>query len=200
MQKIATRVLWLALLGVWAISTPARAQSEPFIGQLMLFGGNFCPRGWAEADGQLLAINQHTALFSLFGTLYGGDGRTTFALPDLRGRVPLHEGSGPGLTPRNQGSRGGQEAVTLSVTQIPAHSHALRGTNELGTELVPEQNQLAGKERIRQYRAPNGLTGPVDLAPGSIGSTGGSQPHDNMPPYLTLRWCVALQGIFPSRN
>lgn len=174
--------------------------SEPFLAEIRILAFDFAPRGWALCDGQILPINQNQSLYSLLGTTYGGDGRTTFALPDLRGRVPLHEGSGPGLTPRNQGSRGGQEAVTLSVTQISAHSHALRGTNELATELVPGQNQLAGKERIRQYRAPNGLQSPVDLAPGSIGSTGGSQAHDNMPPYLTLRWCVALQGIFPSRN
>jgi microcystin-dependent protein len=193
-------LITLAVGGAWTVPGTARAGAEPFIGELMLFGGNFCPRGWADASGQLLAVSQNEALFSLLGTMYGGDGRTTFGLPDLRGRVPLHAGQGPGLTNRHQGSRGGQETVTLSVTQMPSHSHALVGTSDLATQLVPQSNLLASKERIRKYRSPAEGADLVDLSETSVGSTGNSQAHDNMPPYLTLRWCIALQGVYPSRN
>lgn len=199
MRRALVFLAALGLLGAGVSPTSARAGVDPFIGELMLFGGSFCPRGWAEADGQLVNVASNEALFSIYGTLYGGDGRTTFGLPDLRGRVPLHTGRGPGLSNRVQGSRGGQEAVTLTESEIASHAHALVGTPEVATERTPGGKLLASKERISQYSStqPGTL---VELAPESIAPAGGSQPHDNMPPYLTLRWCVALTGVFPSRN
>lgn len=177
----------------------AQAQVDPFIGQVMYVGFNFCPRGWAEADGSLLPISQNQALFSLLGTIYGGDGRTTFALPDLRGRVPIHEGSGPGLPPFAQGQRGGAHEVTLNPNQIPSHSHELRAGTERGNRPSPANNHLANGRTARVYS--NGSAGPnVSMDSRSIANAGGGQPHENMPPYVTMKACIALQGIFPSRN
>lgn len=166
--------------------------ATPFIGQIQSFGFNFAPRGWAMCNGQLLSISQNTALFALLGTTYGGNGQTTFALPDLRSRFPTHMGQGPGLSSKDLGEASGSETVTLTTQQIPAHAH---GVNATGTF---ETKNPAGK-----VPSPKGAYGsPADtpMDPAMVQPTGGSQPHDNMPPYLTINWCIALQGIFPSRN
>jgi len=183
----------------------ARAQ-EPYIGEVGWFGFSFCPRGWADANGQLLDISQNTALFSLYGTTYGGDGRTTFALPDLRGRVSLHTGQGPGLPNFRQGSKGGSATTTLTTAQIPAHKHAINVSSGVasysdGSNGVLGSSASASNRRnndVYIYDAPG--TANQQLAADSMGDTGGGQSHDNMQPYLTLRACVALIGIYPSRN
>ena len=172
--------------------------TTPFIGEIRLFAGNFAPRGWAFCDGQLLSISSNAALFSIIGITYGGDGRTTFALPDLRGRVPVHAGAGPGLTAREQGEVGGKEAHTLSVDEMPAHGHAARASSASGGRRSPEDHVWAAYGWVSgPYSSgePN-----VDMGDGAIGTQGGSQAHDNMPPYLGLRYIIALQGVFPSRT
>lgn len=190
----ATFLLPLAALS----STPQPAQAQdPFIAEIRIFAGNFPPRGWAFCDGQILPINQYSALFSLLGTTYGGDGRVTFALPDLRGRVPVHPGSGPGLTPRQWGERGGTETTSLTAAQMPAHSHAVKASDANGSAvspsgLVPARN-AAG---VPVYGPPTS----AHLAGDAIEPAGGGQPHDNMQPYLGLSYIIALQGIYPSRN
>lgn len=163
-----------------------------------MFAGNFAPRGWAFCEGQLLAVPQNDALFSLLGTLYGGDGRTTFGLPDMRGRVPLHQGTGPGLTPRTMGSRGGSESETLTLNQLPPHTHAARASTANGTQDAPAAAVVkAGNPTIRAYRpiAPN-----QDLNGGTLANTGGSQPHSNLMPTLCVYFIIALVGIYPSRT
>lgn len=175
--------------------TFSSASADPFLGEIRIFAGNFAPQGWAFCDGQLLAISQNQALFSLLGTTYGGDGQTTFALPDLRGRVPMNAGSGPGLTPRSLGQTGGQEQVTLNVSQIPAHTHQARASSEAPDTNSPEDAVPAQKARTYLYN-----TGDSDVNMGTtaISSTGGSQAHDNMQPYLCLNYIIALQGLYPS--
>jgi microcystin-dependent protein len=173
--------------------------SEPFIGQIQLVGFNFAPRGWAFCNGQLLPISQNTALFSLLGTTYGGDGETTFALPDLRGRVPVHSGSssGPGLSPRPLGQRSGQETVTLNTTQIPAHAHTFSApvSSDSGETDTPE----GGVPAVASEDIYAESTDSVGLA-STTGNTGGGQGHNNMQPYLVVNFCIALTGIFPSQN
>lgn len=171
--------------------------SEPFVGEIRMFAGNFAPRGWAFCDGQLLAVSQNDALFSLFGTIYGGDGRTTFGLPDLRGRLPIHMGSGPGLSPRNIGSRSGVEAVTVTVNQIPSHTHPLQASGDLAGRTTAQDNVLGKSSNIDLYTgdAPDGA-----LNAAAITNVGGSQSHSNVMPYLCLNFIVALVGIYPSRH
>ncbi|MDO8941048.1 MAG: tail fiber protein [Methylicorpusculum sp.] len=192
------------LLSSMMWSGPASA-SEPFIAEIKMFGGNFAPRGYAFCDGQLLPISQNTALFSLLGTTYGGDGRTTFALPDLRGRVAIQPGSGPGLSDYTLGQKGGAESVTLTAQEMPSHTHAitaaLKGTAVAGNNDSPAGNTLALKARSSNYST----TAPaVDMQAGSVTatavSTGGSQAHENRMPYLGIYHIIALQGIFPSRQ
>lgn len=168
--------------------------SEPFIGQIQMFGFNFPPRGWALCDGQLLPIAQNTALFSLLGTTYGGDGRTTFGLPDLRGRAALHFGTGPGLGPRPIGAKGGSELETLTIGQMPPHQHSLNAHSEAADQQKPENNVLAS---AMTYHA---VPADVQMAGASIGQTGGGQAHNNMQPFLVINFCIALTGIFPSRS
>ena len=168
--------------------------ATPFIAEIVMFGGNFAPRGWAFCQGQLLSIAQNTALFSLLGTTYGGNGQTTFALPDLRGRVPIQQGSGPGLTPRVLGEQGGTETVTLQVTQMPAHTHTVSASTAAAGDTVPTGNVLS--EGSIYHAAPGNTT----LSPTAIGASGGSQPHNNIQPFLALNFIIATQGIFPSRN
>lgn len=168
-----------------------------------MFGGNFAPRGWAFCDGQLLPISQNTALFSLIGTFYGGDGRTTFGLPDLRGRVAIHAGSspGPGLTPRQLGSKSGSETNTLLLTQMPSHNHGgglLNVSNQGGEESVPPAGgTIGGGAAIYNAEPPN-----TALNAGSVvvNSEGSSQPVNNMQPFLAVNYIIALQGIYPSRS
>jgi microcystin-dependent protein len=177
----------------------ATAAAEPYVGEIMMFAGNFAPQGWAFCDGQLLSIAQNTALFSLLGTYYGGDGQTTFALPDLRGRLPMHTGSGPGpgLSPRSLGESGGTESVTLSSTQMPAHSHPLQVDNANGTTASPVGTLLA---RDPSGTPAYGVNATGTLSAQAIASAGGSQPHQNMPPFLAINYCISLYGIYPPRS
>jgi len=176
---------------------------EPFIGQIQTFGFDFAPRGWAFCDGQLLPISENSALFSLLGTTYGGDGRTTFGLPDLRGRVPIHFGQGGGLTHRPLGSRGGAETTTLTVNQMPAHNHDIfvepgDGDTSSPTGMVLAQALLSNR-RDNQYAVlPEAAEDTLDLDAVSV--VGGGQAHANMQPFLTINYCIALTGVFPSRN
>lgn len=175
--------------------------SEPFIAEIRIVGFNFAPRGWAFCDGQLLPISQNTALFSLIGTTYGGDGRTTMALPDLRGRAPMQPGRGPGLTDRRLGEKVGVETVTLSEAQIPSHAHTARGNTAGGVVVDPLNNQ-SGLARSAGGQAYQGNTSAslVDLASQTLSTTGGSQSHDNLQPYLVLNFVIALVGLYPSRS
>ncbi|GGX13210.1 phage tail protein [Aquimarina muelleri] len=199
---------------------------EGNIGEIRLFAGNFAPRAWAYCNGQLLPISQNTALFSIIGTIYGGDGRTTMALPDLRGRVPISQGTGPGLSTHNLGSRGGAETVTLTTSHMANHSHLINktGTNEVTTVIkvstqdgdhsVPTTNSIIGKaldingDPINMYTKNSNInldpsTSPSTLIEGenfTTTPTGGQQPTPIMQPYLTMHYIICLQGIFPSRN
>lgn len=168
---------------------------EPLLGQIILFAGNFAPRGWAFCDGQLLPISSNSALFSILGTTYGGDGRTSFALPDLRGRVPMHAGSGPGLSPRSIGQKVGTENVTLTDEQIPSHSHELKASP------LPPDSATPGNTVLGATQIYNSAVSPlVDMNAGAVGSVGGSQAHNNMQPTLVTNYIIALQGVFPSRS
>lgn len=171
--------------------------SEPFIGEIRMVGFGFPPRGWALCDGQLLSIASNQALFSILGTTYGGDGRTSFGLPDLRGRTPIHSGNGPGLSPRSLGQRSGSQAVPLSVNQIPAHRHTGRGTSDSAEESEPAGKLPAVAEgnTYRSATAPGG-TNIVSMA--ATAPTGNDQAHTNEQPYLALYFVIALQGLFPS--
>jgi microcystin-dependent protein len=165
--------------------------SEYFLSEIRLFSFNFPPKGWALCNGQFLPINQNQALFSLLGTMYGGNGQTTFALPDLRGRVPIHLGNG-----HIQGEAAGSESVTLNLQQLPQHIHFMNGsTVATGGNDNPSGRYLGSAGNL--YHTPVSLT---SMNPGTIGNTGGSQAHENRQPFLTLSYCIALQGIFPSRN
>ncbi|MCP4164321.1 MAG: phage tail protein [Chloroflexi bacterium] len=170
--------------------------SEPFIAEIRIFAGNFAPRGWAFCNGQLLPIAQNTALFSLIGVTYGGDGRTTTALPNLEGRAPMHAGRGPGLTARRLGERGGSEAVVLSETQLAAHSHALQGEEEDASQTDPN-NRAYAKADDDLY---NDTGTVVAMSAQTTQNTGGGQPHNNMQPFLTINFIIALVGIYPSRG
>ena len=169
--------------------------SEPFIAEVRIFAGNFAPRSWAFCNGQLLPIAQNTALFSLIGTTYGGDGRTTTALPNLQGKAAMHPGRGPGLTSRRLGQSGGAETVTLTTAQIPSHSHSWRAIEKTGNLPSPANNSVANdgdifveKKELSQMDA------------GALLSTGGGQAHNNMQPYIALNYIIALQGLYPSRS
>jgi len=180
----------------------AQAQaSEPYVGQMQLFGNNFCPRSWANADGQILAIASNDALFSLLGTYYGGDGRTTFALPDLRGRYPMHVGSGPGLTPfTGQGTKAGSERVTLTTpNQMAAHNHTIQSTDLIASKKGPGSDFLAKVDNIGDAIYHDGPPNKL-MDPAMITSTGSSQPIPQRDPLLVMRWCISLTGIYPSRN
>ncbi len=167
--------------------------ASPFVGQITGFAGNFAPRAWSLCDGQLLSVSQNDALFSLLGTIYGGDGRTTFALPDLRGRVPIHKGNGPGLGNYALGQKGGAEDVTITTATMPQHRHTHRGVN-VNQDLAP-QNNLLDISPVYSDTAPATAMSPV-----IIGNTGGGQSHTNMPPVLAINWIIALQGVYPSRD
>lgn len=171
--------------------------SEPFVAEIRIFAGNFAPRGWAFCNGQLLPISQNTALFSLIGTTYGGDGRSTTALPNLQGRAPMHPGRGPGLTSRRLGEQGGVETVTLSEAQIPSHQHAANATTDSANQRSPGGHTPAvgGGRGTTFYAAPEN--------PGAFSglqNTGGSQAHNNLQPYLVMNFIIALVGLYPSRS
>jgi microcystin-dependent protein len=170
--------------------------SDPFIGEIRIFGFNFAPRGWALCQGQLLPINQNTALYSLLGTYYGGNGTSTFALPDLRSRFPLSFGDGPGLTHRDIGEAGGADKVTLSVSHLPAHHHPVNANDTATSLLATAAGHVPGK--ISSYaESPDGTT---VMNEKMIGDTGGGQSFSILPPFLALNFCIALQGIYPPRN
>ncbi|HYD36287.1 MAG TPA: tail fiber protein [Allosphingosinicella sp.] len=164
--------------------------AEPFLSEIRLFSFNYPPKGWAFCNGQFLPINQNQALFSLLGTTYGGNGQTTFALPDLRGRFAMHEGNGHIL-----GEKAGSEAVTITQQTMPQHLHFMQAAAKDADLAIPGGNLLANFNN--GYRSPSNLT---TLLAGTIGNVGGSQAHTNMCPYLTINFCIALQGIFPSQN
>lgn len=173
--------------------------ADPFVAEIRIFPFNFAPRGWAWCDGQLMPLSQNTALFSLLGTTYGGNGKSNFALPDLQGRAPMHQGQGPGLSLHDLGETGGSETVTLLESEIPAHSHACRAVGA-------DPADLQGPSPVRAIaRSANGfayITGPanVSMAPEILPPAGGDQPHNNLQPYLTFYFCIALQGVFPSQT
>ncbi|MDA8018204.1 MAG: tail fiber protein [Thermoanaerobaculia bacterium] len=174
--------------------------SEPFIAEIRIFAGNFAPRSWAFCDGQLLPISNNTALFSLIGTTYGGDGRTTTALPNLQGRAPMHPGRGPGLTARRLGEKVGVETVTLVEAQIPSHSHTARAATSVAPTGTPSNTTALARSGGGQGYQTNTSANLVDLASETLATTGGGQAHDNIQPYLTLNFIIALQGLFPSRS
>lgn len=172
---------------------------DPFIGEIIMFAGNFAPRGWALCEGQLLSISSNQALFSILGTTYGGDGRTTFALPDLRGRAPIQPGAGPGLTNRQLGQKGGGETVTLTTGEIPSHSHTVNASTERGSQTAPTGHVLTepkdSNDLIYTADAPN-----TTMSASMIANTGGGGAHNNMQPFLGINFIIALVGVFPSRN
>ena len=172
--------------------------SDPFVAEIRAFGFNFPPRGWAWCVGQILPISQNTALFSLLGTTYGGDGRSTFALPNLMGSVPMHPGHGPGLSPRVLGESGGSDTVTLLESEIPSHGHLVRGSSaEADLRVVAPGRVLAVPEDPAYAAA---AVPQVQLAQETLTPAGGDQPHNNLMPYLTFYFCIALQGVFPPRG
>ncbi|GJM09626.1 MAG: tail Collar domain-containing protein [Lysobacteraceae bacterium] len=173
--------------------------SEPFTAEIRIFAGNFAPRGWAFCDGQLLPIAQNTALFSLIGTTYGGDGRTTTALPNMQGRAPMHPGRGPGLTARRLGERVGTETVTLSEAQIPSHSHTARGVTTPG-EAGPPTNTKSMARSVGATAYHTAATNLVDMASQTLATTGGGQAHTNLQPFLAMNFIIALVGLYPSRG
>ena len=171
---------------------------DPFVGELRLVAFNFAPQGWASCNGQQMQIEQNTALFALIGTYYGGDGVRTFNLPDLRSRVPVHNGQGVGLSPYTIGQAGGEESHTLQLGEMPQHNHAVQATNALGSIASPSGTVPARAPKDRRFGS--GPDGNTVMNTGMISTTGGSQPHNNLQPYLVLQWIIALVGIFPSRN
>jgi len=171
--------------------------SNPFIGEIRMFGGNFAPMGWMLCNGQLLSISQYTALFSLLGTFYGGNGTQNFALPNLQARSPLGMGNGAGLTPRIEGQIGGEQAVTLLTNELPVHNHNANCDSGMGDQYGPVQNYWATDAGGNDEYGPSG---PNAMSPGAIGPSGGNQSHPNLQPYLVLTFIIALQGIFPSRS
>jgi microcystin-dependent protein len=217
-RKISSLVLSVIMVAgslTFAIpgAMPEAEASDPFIAQIQYMPFNFSPRGWAFCDGQLLQISQNTALFSLVGTIYGGDGRTTFGIPDMRGRLLMHEGTGPGLTPHPLGQRGGTETVTLTLNQLPSHLHQVSAppsitsdilvSNSPGNTALPIGNSFgSGFARAYSTQIPD-----VQMHSDSVSfnniqttATGGGGPHNNLPPYLVVNCNIALQGVFPSRN
>lgn len=170
--------------------------SDPFVAEVRMAGFNFAPSGWALCNGQLLPISQNTALFSLLGTIYGGNGKTNFALPDLQGRAPIQHGQGPGLSDYFIGDSGGAATVTLLESEMPAHAHGYMASDNVGERNNPAGNLYAPPDSGRIYAAPGNL---APMSPNALGPAGSGQPHNNMPPYLTVNFIIALQGIFPPR-
>jgi microcystin-dependent protein len=174
--------------------------SSPFVAEIRIFGCNFAPTGWAFCNGQLLPISQNTALFSLLGTFYGGDGKSTFALPNMQGSVPLNQGQGPGLSAYFLGQQSGSETVTLIQTEIPAHTHTWRAASDIADNATPDPNKVITLSNNGSAYAPQGTTPATNFNLQMLSVTGSSFPHNNMQPYLTLNFCIALQGVFPPRG
>jgi microcystin-dependent protein len=173
--------------------------ADPFVAEIRIFPFNFAPRGWAWCDGQLLPLSQNTALFSLLGTTYGGNGKSNFALPDLQGRAPMHPGQGPGLSLHDLGETGGSETVTLLESEIPAHSHSMSAVSQPGDLADPAGRSLARSSAGNPYQTVANQN-IVQMAPEALAPAGGDQPHNNLQPYLTFYFCIALQGVFPPRG
>lgn len=172
--------------------------ADPFVAEIRIFPFNFSPKGWAFCDGQLLPISQNTALFSLLGTMYGGNGQSNFALPDLQGSAPMHPGQGPGLSNYTQGETGGQTTVSLLTSEIPNHTHTLKVANDSGLQSRPNGAVMARAPFYKNVtQTPTQTT---QLAVEAVAPAGGDQPHNNMQPYLTLHFCIALQGVYPPRS
>lgn len=171
--------------------------SQPYVGEIKMFAGNFAPRGYSFCDGQLLAVSQNDALFSLLGTIYGGDGRTTFGLPDMRGRLPVHAGAGPGLSPRRLGVKEGTETESITAAQTPVHRHDMVASTGAADIDYALGNVLADTGMQKSY---NASTPDAALAVATSETSGGSQPHDNMMPFLCVNFIIALVGVYPSRT
>jgi microcystin-dependent protein len=172
--------------------------ADPFVAEIRIFGFNFAPKGWAFCDGQLLPLSQNTALFSLLGTTYGGNGTSNFALPDLRGNAPMFWGQGPGLSLHDIGETGGSDTVSLLESEMPSHSHSYMASTQLGLANTGQSQDWAMGDGINLYAS---ITNPlVPMAGQALAPNGGGQPHNNMQPYLTLNFCIALQGIYPPRT
>lgn len=172
--------------------------ADPFVAEIRIFPFNFAPRGWAWCDGQLLPLSQNTALFSLLGTTYGGNGKSNFALPDLQGRAPMHPGQGPGLSLHDLGETGGSDTVSLLESEIPNHAHAVRGTNNDADRRTPAGMSLGKPPRGTPYFS--GAASLVSMSDSTLAPAGGDQPHNNLMPYLTFYFCIALQGVYPPRT
>jgi microcystin-dependent protein len=170
--------------------------ADPFVAEIRIFPFNFAPKGWAWCDGQLLPLSQNTALFSLLGTTYGGNGKSNFALPDLQGRAPMHPGQGPGLSLHDLGETGGSETVSLLESEMPVHSHGMRAVEDDAAFVTPANMLLAAGNQMYAAAPAGGAV----LAPEALAPAGGDQPHNNMMPYLTCYFCIALQGVFPPRG
>lgn len=174
--------------------------ADPFVAEIRIFPFNFAPRGWAWCNGQLLPLSQNTALFSLLGTTYGGNGKSNFALPDLQGSAAMHPGQGPGLSLHDLGETGGSDNVTLLQSEMPAHTHTVRANADFADVQVPSPaRSIARSQNANAYKAPVGQP-TTQMSPQSLATSGGSQPHNNLQPYLTLYFNIALQGIFPPRS
>ncbi len=171
---------------------------DPFVAEIRIFPFNFAPKGWAFCDGQILPLSQNTALFSLLGTTYGGDGKSNFALPNMQGNAPMHPGQGPGLSLHDLGETGGSDTVSLLQSEMPSHAHASMASNADSTDQTPGQSLPAGGlGGITMYATPGALT---QFSSNVLAPAGGDQPHNNLQPYLTLNFCIALQGVYPPRT
>jgi microcystin-dependent protein len=173
---------------------------DPFVAEIRIFPFNFAPKGWAWCDGQLMPLSQNTALFSLLGTTYGGDGKSNFALPDLQGRAPMHPGQGPGLSLHDLGETGGSETVSLLESEIPSHSHAAMATSQPGEDAAPGPSEALARSVGASLYQTDTAQNLVQLAPEALAPAGGDQPHNNLQPYLTFYFCIALQGVYPPRT
>lgn len=200
-MKMSKKLAYLACSAATAVSfssAPVQAQADPYLGQVMYFGGNFCPRAWVPAEGQLLQISQWSALFSLFGTTYGGDGRTTFGIPDLRGRAAIGVGTGPGLSPSTWGQKKGTESFTLTIPTMPSHNHIVNASNDQANKNGPGTDFLAIPDLNTNIYHEGPATKQMD--PGMISNTGGGLPVSKTSPSLGLMACVATEGVFPPRS
>lgn len=193
------KLSFLAIFGFVVFTNDLKAQVDPFLGQIAFVAFNFVPQGWAECNGQIMPISQNSPLFSLLGTQYGGDGRTTFALPDMRGRTFIGVGQGPGLTPYNQGQMGGQETVTLNTDQIPAHTHRIAAVRFQGNQSDPSGNLPANTKTLDKEYSDEVPMNSIMMNAAMVKPTGGNQPHENRSPYLAMKCIIAIQGIYPSR-